>query len=236
MSQKAGYVREIRLFGSRARGDDSASSDLDVLCVVDTARTSNNGQMDSDITHFFGSGTSDVSRYSERRLREMFDTGHLFAWHLYLESKPVWSDSRGSFVESLGRPARYAHARKDIVELAEIALEALESLRDSTSSIVYECGILYVCSRNVALIASTRLCSAPNFSPQSPMQVHVPRIPYPLSHDEYELLIAARHSVTRGTAIPALSRERATEIGERAERWIRSVVVWTLEKCNEALV
>ncbi|WP_175701427.1 nucleotidyltransferase domain-containing protein [Burkholderia ambifaria] len=235
MSLLTAYVREIRLFGSHARGDDGAASDLDVLYVVDTSRVGDRSQADTRISDLLQGNKSDISLYSERRLREMFETGHLFAWHLYIESKPVWSDGAGSFVESLGRPARYVGARKDIIELLEIASEAATSLRNLGSTIIYECGILYVCCRNVALIASTRANDAPIFGPQSPMQVTIPSIPFPLNDDEYMLIIAARHSVTRGAPAPDLDRIRANDIGERALRWIRSVAAWTLDECNETV-
>ncbi|WP_080420642.1 nucleotidyltransferase domain-containing protein [Burkholderia ubonensis] len=235
MSQSTAYLREIRLFGSRARGDNGTSSDLDVLCVVDTSRESDPSQTDALLSDLLQADKGDVSYYSERRLREMFDTGHLFAWHLYLESKPMWSEAAGSFVESLGRPACYADASKDIAELMEIAKEAVESLRDPNSTVIYEGGILYVCCRNAALIASTRVCRAPVFGPQSPMQVIVPGIPFPLSDDEYRLLIAARHSVTRGAPAPALDRAQAVDLGERVDRWIRRVAAWTLEERHETV-
>jgi predicted nucleotidyltransferase len=235
MSSQTAYVREIRLFGSHARGDDGAASDLDVLYVVDTSRAGYQSQADARISGLLGANKSDISLYSERRLREMFETGHLFAWHLYLESKPVWSDASGSFVESLGRPACYVGARKDIVELAEIATEAAASLRDPESTVIYESGILYVCCRNTALIASTRAGNEPIFGPQSPMRVVIPSISFALSDEEYMLLIAARHSVTRGAPPPVLDRRRALDLGERALRWIRSVTAWTLDECNETV-
>jgi len=236
MSLQTAYVREIRLFGSHARGDDGAASDLDVLYVVDTSRAGDRSQADTQISDLLQANKSDISLYSERRLREMFETGHLFAWHLYLESKPVWSDTAGSFVESLGRPARYVGARKDMLELLEIATEAAASLRDPESTVIYESGILYVCCRNVALIASTQVSNAPIFGPQSPMQVAIPSIPFPLSDGEYILMIAARHSVTRGAPAPDLDRRRANDLGERALRWIRSVAAWILDECNETVI
>lgn len=227
MSLQTAYVREIRIFGSRARGDDGADSDLDVLYVVDSSRAGEQSWAEAQFSGMPRAEKKDISLYGERRLRKMFETGHLFAWHLYLESKPVWSDASGSFVESLGRPACYVEARKDIVELAEIATEAAISLRDPESTVIYESGILYVCCRNAALIASTRVGNAPIFGPQSPMRVVIPSIPFPLSDEEYMLLITARHSVTRGTAAPDLDRRQAIDLGERALGWIRSVAEWT---------
>jgi predicted nucleotidyltransferase len=221
-------IKEIRLFGSRARGDATTSSDLDVLCIVDTQDKErvNHNDMVAFIQNLTKESKQDISVYSEQRIRKLFSTGHLFAWHLYFESKLLWPKDDPSLINSFGRPSSYVDHIKDAQTLAEIASEANSSLQQIDGNIVYDLGVLYVCLRNIALIASVQIQSKPVFGPFSPQIVKVPGLPFPFTNEEYGLTIACRHAVTRGEHPPYIEKERAMNIAFSANSWVRNVANW----------
>jgi predicted nucleotidyltransferase len=74
-------VETLRLFGSYARGEQSESSDYDVLAVLNRSQIINEN-LKEQITALFEREIS-ISWYSKERIELLFRMGHLFAWHLY---------------------------------------------------------------------------------------------------------------------------------------------------------
>lgn len=70
------------LFGSRARGDHSAGSDIDLLAVNDVSEPTVSGNT-----------TASLFQYSHKWLLAKADQGDLFVWHLVSEAKPVFDPS-----------------------------------------------------------------------------------------------------------------------------------------------
>lgn len=219
-------VLEVRLFGSHARGNSGPASDLDILCIVDTQHEVPMNQAVQMTERLTGTAKQDLSIYSRKRIQDMFAKGHLFAWHLFLESRPLWMASEISFVESLGKPSEYSASAQDAFDLADLATEARNSLQMHDCNIIYDLGILYVCLRNIALIASTSLCNTPVFGPLSPLLIEVPELTFPFTENEYKVLIAARHASTRGTAPIQIDQTAALQMALLADDWVRSVATW----------
>lgn len=72
----------IYVFGSLCRGELDNKSDIDILIISDEK---------------FGSEYNKYSVYSYEKIRELWLDGNPFAWHLYLESKLVFSSEENDF-------------------------------------------------------------------------------------------------------------------------------------------
>ena len=78
----------VRIFGSRTRGDHDEYSDLDIIVVSEGLNMLKREEIKNYLEKRFHCDVS-ISWYSKIKLNKYFTEGHLFAWHLYLESKPI---------------------------------------------------------------------------------------------------------------------------------------------------
>jgi hypothetical protein len=172
---------EIYVFGSICRGESSPTSDVDVLVVP--------FKMDS--SQF----PQSWSVYSPELLTEYFKAGRLFAWHLHLEARCVFSPRSESFLANLGPPAPYSTIVDDINDLDTLLNEALAELASGTDNVIYELGITYTAIRDLAMSASWSLLGSPCFSADAPYRLP---LDLPLPRDVYHQIMLARHASTRG--------------------------------------
>ncbi len=172
---------EIYVFGSICRGESTPTSDVDVLVVP----------FEADGSQF----PQSWSVYSPELLAEYFKAGRLFAWHLHLEAKCVYSPRSESFLAILGAPAPYSTMVDDIDDLDALLNEALTEIASGTENVIYELGIVYTAIRDVAMSASWSLLGSPCFSADAPYRL--PLDP-PLPRDVYDQTMVARHASTRG--------------------------------------
>lgn len=200
-------THDIYIFGSAVRGEVSSSSDIDVLAIP------------------FGACReaypSSWSVYSPETIGSYFREGRLFAWHLHLEAKCIYSAGQVSFLSSLGVPASYSTASKDIDDLGEMLRQSLWEIRNETNSLIYELGIAYTAIRDIAMSASWVMMDRPCFSRNAP---YLLPITCPLSREAYDGAMHARHSSTRGSereidAIRIAEILRATPILQ----WVKDV-------------
>ena len=94
----------LMLFGSRARGDASAESDVDLLLLSDRSRC-----------RLVSRGRVNLSIYTPEFLLDLCRSGSLFAWHLRREGRPI-RDHGGRLRTILEefRPRRsYARERRE---------------------------------------------------------------------------------------------------------------------------
>lgn len=177
-------THEIYVFGSVCRGDPTPTSDIDVLVVpFDTSRVQY---------------PRNWSVYSPAVLSEYFKSGRLFAWHLHLEARCVYSPHSAPFLPSLGPPAPYSTVNRDLDDLEALLCEALDSLDSGTVNIVFELGIVYTAIRDLAMSASWSLMGRPCFSTDAPFRL--PLVP-PLPREVYYQCMVARHASTRGARL-----------------------------------
>ncbi|MDN7892970.1 nucleotidyltransferase domain-containing protein [Burkholderia cepacia] len=213
---KDGVVIDVRLFGSAARGDSDERSDIDVLVVTEA------GKPDIEVlkASLFDriKANVDVSVYSINRLRMMFSEGHMFSWHLYQESRRLEYRDTVDLLALLGKPNPYRSAHKDVSEL----LDLLETIKDevkNTSSLTFEAGLLYVCARNIALSASWYTEDGIKFGRNSPFELTLGKLAFPLSRADYDILVACRHASTRGEPTEAPPRDWLAERAEICHQW-----------------
>ena len=169
-------------FGSLCRGEIDHLSDVDLLACVETQEQARK----VDPTRF--------SVYSHERIRALWREGNPFAWHLHLESNPVYTSDRKDFLRDLGTPNSYARAGEDCEKFMRLFDESLHSLRSSSNSQVFHLSCIFLATRNFATCWSfTR--GNPNFSRLSPLQIETPA---PVTTEMFEILVRARVLSTRG--------------------------------------
>jgi predicted nucleotidyltransferase len=198
---------ELYIFGSICRGEISPTSDVDVLVVpfVD------------DRSCF----PSNWSIYTPELLREYYSQGRLFAWHLHLEARNIFTSNDRPYLSVLGEPAPYSTMRRDINDLEELLQESVNELRNGTKSEVYELGIAYTAIRDIAMSASWAMLGVPCFSSDAPYRLPNPP---PLQIGTYRQAMLARHSSTRGAEIPVELEMAVKEIVNAPfGRWINSL-------------
>jgi hypothetical protein len=187
---------EIYIFGSITRGEVSPTSDVDVLVVP------------------FGpqrreSYPENWSVYSPEILKSYYRLGRLFAWHLHLEAKCLYSPAQGNLLASIAPPAPYTTYLEDIDDLEMIMQEALAEIRRGTNSLIFELGIVHTAVRDIAMSASWKLLKSPTFSRDSPFLLP---LECPLSKDVYHAAMLARHTSTRGAVVSINTEAIAKEL------------------------
>jgi hypothetical protein len=216
------------LFGSFARGDTDQRSDLDVLAVVEN----NQGRVPvNEVTRTLpdqiASVQPTITWYGRTRLEQMFSDGELFCWHLHLEAKALSGPPIASLFPTL---SKYVRAEADVAFFLRVLQATPKQLEVSPANSIYECGVAYVCVRNIAMAASWHLLPSPDFSRYSPFRLPAP-LKLPISVEEYETSMACRMAGQRGHATPTnVGIEFALEYAASAIEWARHVASYLGEK------
>lgn len=191
---------ELWVFGSVTSGEIDAGSDLDVLAICGS---------EDDVTAM----PSQWSIYSTQKLSSLFDRGTLFAWHLYRDAVRVWPHRGPELLKSLGEPAPYSSGPAEIRALTTIADDAFAALERQTPSPIYELGLVYLVSRDIAMAAAPAILGDFSFSRFAPYQYTKPR--FPLARAQYDYLISCRRAGTRGAPIEFSPRVVDDILGSR---------------------
>lgn len=179
-------MAEIYIFGSIVTGKVDSGSDVDILVVEDNP----------SIEQY----PSSWSVYSVARIREIFEQGTLFSWHLYLDALPLNLKTDVGILQELGPPKIYGRiqAVNEIDELIVISRGALRELNNGTPSDIYELGLVGLAIRDIAMAASKFMTGEFCFSKYSPFENEC--INSPILLEEYKYLIDCRRSTTRGAS------------------------------------
>jgi predicted nucleotidyltransferase len=207
-------ILSLRLFGSHARGEADEGSDIDILLVPEDGYKAN--------LEIALPGNPDISIYSRTRLEQMFNDGHLFAWHLFLESTPYSSNRREDWFRSLGKPGVYREAEEDIVQFTGILDDALSGMKEE-DNYVFEAGIAHLAMRNLGMILNYVHKGVPDFSRYSALRLPSNIAPN-LSEHDYEMLFACRRMSARGdisVAPPAFTQIQC--ISDTLEIWLNKI-------------
>ncbi len=213
-------LEAVRLFGSTARGDADDLSDLDILIVVSrlSERTFRRAQRFG--VHIFGATTA-VSVYSAERLRELYSSGALFAWHLFLESKNLAPERGTDLIEQLGQPADTPDLHGYLNELFDLSKSIIRELEGQPGSLVYEAGILYLASRNAGIAACWKHRILPVFSRYAPFQAgEYLSIPFPLSKGNFDTYYLARRASNTGAMPPKIESDTLYKDAKSITKWI----------------
>lgn len=172
----------IYAFGSVCRGEVDSSSDIDMLAIV-------NGY-DSRFN------PSDYSIYSYERINDLWKQGNPFAWHLFLESKLVYSQDEIDHLRSIGEPSAYKSGIADCEKFREIFLSAKNSIENSDLTEIFDLSSVFLAVRNFATCYSLHSKINPDFSRNSARNLGARSIP--IDEPTYTLLERSRVLCTRG--------------------------------------
>ncbi|MEI6090619.1 MAG: nucleotidyltransferase domain-containing protein [bacterium] len=221
-------IQSIRVFGSYGRGDADSFSDLDILIVTnknnDISEIAND--FDDEILNRFHKKPS-YAWYSKARIEAMYASGHLFAWHLYQESKPVYKITN-DLIKILGKPNKYEDAISDAQSIYKIMNSIKPSIIISPINSVYESGVLFVCLRNLGLILSSVLKDNFDFTLDSPY--HLNENSLCLDYSEYNILKQNRRASMRGLPSQQLDIVKLINIIEVAIKWTSEKLIFLKEE------
>ncbi|MCK8066412.1 hypothetical protein [Cobetia sp. 1CM21F] len=164
------------------------------------------------------------SIYSKARLQELWLQGNPFAWHLYLESKLIFSRDGIDFVSSMGAPKKYSHGIQDCKKFYDIFLKAKEELLGSGFSETFDLSTIFLSIRNFATCYSLQYSSIPCFSRDSALNIGCQSLC--MDYDAYEIFKRARILCTRGVGDPLTVAEVdvAKKHLEKISGWMESIL------------
>ena len=174
-------MKNIYIFGSVIRGEIDQYSDIDLLLISD-----------EPIENI---DPNKYSIYSPERIKELYAEGNPFAWHLYYESKLVFSSSQ-DFLLELGKPKLYANCKSDLLKFKKLFDDSVASINENDFSIIFDLAMIFLAIRNFATCYTLGSYEKPIFSRLSFEKLY----DYPLKLDEKikDMLMMSRISSTRG--------------------------------------
>lgn len=200
----------IYAFGSVCRGEIEPSSDIDMIAIV-------NGR---DVRF----NPSDYSIYSYSRIDELWREGNPFAWHLYLESRLIYTPDNIDHLRNIGEPNTYKSGIVDCEKFREIFLSAVESLDESSLTEIFDLSSVFLAIRNFATCYSLHADITPDFSRNSACNLGENSIP--IKHTTYQLYERARVLCTRGFGDVLTPSEiiRAKMVLGQIDAWMKSML------------
>lgn len=129
-------IEYIYAFGSICRGELDSSSDIDVLVIHSN--------------EFNKLKNRNYSYYKKETLKELWEEGNPFAWHLHKEARIIYSINNEDFIAKLKTPNTYRCLVKDLKYLNEIFREAFSSINANEDSIEFDLSTIFLVIRNVA--------------------------------------------------------------------------------------
>lgn len=175
-------MTHIYAFGSLVRGDVDINSDCDLLVVTDGFDDRFNPEI--------------YSIYSYSRLRELWEEGNPFAWHLSMESVLLHSEGGDDFIEDLGKPTLYNNAISDCNKFFELFKRSQKVLEFGDETIGFELSTIFLSFRNFATCYSLGHTQKPTFARRAAKRIS----PYNLgiSEETFSIFERARILSTRG--------------------------------------
>ena len=172
----------IYAFGSVCRGEIDTGSDIDLLAVVEDFDERFDPEM--------------YSIYTLPRLKEIWEQGNPFAWHLALESKLLFSCDKTDVLRNLGNPNSYLNGIEDCNKFYNIFNKSVASIKASQSSIIFDLSTVFLAIRNFATCFSLAMLKKPDFSRSSAKRLI--KYSIPISDASYNIYERSRILCTRG--------------------------------------
>lgn len=173
----------IYAFGSLCRGDIDHASDIDLLAIVDGA----DKRFDPSI----------FSIYTYGRIKELWDEGNPFAWHLATESRLIYTSDDTDFIKNMGKPSEYRNCKRDCLKFYNLYNKARMAISSGGVSRVFELSTIFLSIRNFATCYSLGMHKTGDFSRQSALHLNSKSLK--LSNETYEILERSRILSIRGT-------------------------------------
>jgi len=203
---------EIYAFGSIVRGEIDIYSDIDILVL----KGSDEVLKDLDKEQY--------SIYTFQRLERLWKEGNPFAWHLYVESKCLYSTNEKSFISLLGEPNPYTSLKSDLKKFHDLFLESKDSILRNEFSIDFDLSMIFLSIRNFASCFALGYLKMYEFSRDSALKINE----YSLQIDSevYERLKQSRLLSTRGVgeAVTDFSLIKISSELDNIETWFNRIL------------
>ncbi|OYX26007.1 MAG: hypothetical protein B7Z06_06360, partial [Flavobacteriales bacterium 32-35-8] len=147
--------------------------------------------------------------YNRRRIEEIWKEGNPFSWHLFSESKLIFSTNGKNLMKDLGKPKSYQNLKTDLNKFADLYQTSKQSLLNSTNSTDFELSMIFLAIRNFATCYSLGILNWLNFSRRSAL--HLGEDSIRISKSSFELLEQSRILSTRGLG-KVVSQQELNEI------------------------
>lgn len=173
----------IYIFGSFVRGEIDNYSDIDLLLILQ-----NESKTDLDPNKF--------SIYTLDRIKELWNEGNPFAWHLYHESKLIFSNNDNDIIKELGKPSVYKNLKNDLIKFKNLFDDSLFSYYNSDDSKIFDLSMIFLSIRNFASCYCLGKLNKINFSRNSSLKLD--KLSLKISEESFLILQKARILSTRG--------------------------------------
>lgn len=186
----------IWLYGSHARGDADACSDVDVLTISDNIVSTDQVEGLTGLT----CETLSVSQYSWAEIQGISDYGSLFLHHIRLEGYPLYETPccHGKLRLLLNRLVSYQRARYDLAAFCTTLSDVRESISNDGSAL-YELSVLATLLRHASILGCY-ISGKPCFGRKRPVDeiVRLWVLDASVAHEFKELYSFRLYSVGRG--------------------------------------
>ncbi|KAA9332775.1 nucleotidyltransferase domain-containing protein [Adhaeribacter soli] len=129
---------EIYAFGSVVRGEIDEFSDVDLLILKEKGEIVKNIDKEQ------------FSIYSYNRITELWNEGNPFSWHLFVESKCIFSTNETPFLQSIGKPNKYNNVKHDLDKFYNLFKTSRTSMLEENYSIDFDLSMIFLSIRNFA--------------------------------------------------------------------------------------
>ncbi|NNH37184.1 nucleotidyltransferase domain-containing protein [Acinetobacter terrae] len=173
----------IYAFGSICRGEIDFYSDVDLIAISE------------DQSKLSELDPNKFSIYSEERLKEYWEIGNPFAWHLHKESKLIFSSDGNDLIKVWGKPSNYSNGLNDLIKFQNIFLDSIHQIELTRDSFLFDISTIFLSIRNFATCYSLANGKI-NFHRNSALKLDNKSIQ--IDMESYRMLEAARLLATRG--------------------------------------
>ena len=200
----------LYIFGSYVRGEFDEASDVDFLII-------------KGITEHRHYDLNKFSVYEESRIKDLYDEGNPFAWHLHYESKLVFSSDGKDFLLDLGQPNLYSNMQSDLIKFEKLFYSALDSLILDSSSRIFDLGTIFLSIRNFSTCFSLGYLNEVNFSRDSCLKLG--NFSLKVSKENYNLMKRCRILSTRGIGFNITKKEFDNFVNEipAIKNWFQTI-------------
>lgn len=175
---------EIYAFGSIVRGEIDEFSDVDLLIL----KSQNEELVNIDKEKY--------SIYTYERVSQLWKEGNPFAWHLFNESKCVFSKNQISFIETLGRPANYNNMRIDLDKFHKLFQDSSRSIISDNYTVDFDLSMIFLSIRNFSSCFALGYLKKFEFSRDSALKIG--KFSININEKNYDSLKKSRLLATRG--------------------------------------
>lgn len=146
-------VEAVCLFGSVARGDFDTYSDIDLLIVINDCCEEELILIKEQIASELDMPYHWLSVYRRSSLKDLFNYGSYFLWHVKTEGKVLYS--RSGFLERILKELPpYTKTKDNLLEYLAVCRDIRSSIIQDSLTYMYELAVLASIARNTCIALS----------------------------------------------------------------------------------